>query len=316
MILVSGSLAFDTVMRYSGRFADQMLTGHLQTLSVAFEVGDLRRDFGGCAGNICYSLALLGESACPWGAVGRDFAPYRAWLEASGIPTGALHPVEALTAQAYIMTDREDNQITAFHPGAMLASGEAPFPDVLGTQVRIGVVAPDSRAGMRTHARAFRERSIPYLFDPGQALGILSLEDVSEMATGAAVMAVNDYEAGLVEKRFGLTIPKLLEQVGVVVQTRGREGSWIWTHAGRIEIPPAPPTDEVDPTGCGDAYRAGLLWGWARGLDWAVSGRVASLLGAFKISSAGTQNHRFETQEFWSRYQSAFALDPPAPIET
>ncbi|MHB1543113.1 MAG: carbohydrate kinase family protein [Gammaproteobacteria bacterium] len=317
MILVSGSLAFDTVMRYSGRFSDQILAGHLQTLSVAFEVGELRRDFGGCAGNICYSLALLGEPACPWGAVGRDFAPYRIWLEERGTPTVALHPVEALTAQAYIMTDQDDNQITAFHPGAMLASGQAPFPKTLEKQIQIGVVAPDSREGMRAHAREFRDRSIPYLFDPGQALGILSEEDVCEMASGAGAIAVNDYEAGLLEKRFGITIRKLLERVGVVIQTRGREGSWIWTQtAGRVEIPPVAPVAEVDPTGCGDAYRAGFLWGWVRGLDWAVTGRVASLLGAFKIEQAGTQNHRFQAVEFWSRYRSVFALDPPEPSRT
>ncbi|EQD71822.1 sugar kinase [mine drainage metagenome] len=312
MILVSGSLAFDTVMRYGGRFADQILPGHLETLSVAFEVGELRRDFGGCAGNICYSLGLLGESACPWGAVGRDFGPYRSWLEERGISTVALHPVETLTAQAYIMTDRDDNQITAFHPGAMLASGQAPFPAVLEKQVRIGVVAPDSREGMRAHARDFRARSVPYLFDPGQALGILSAEDVYEITTGAGVVAVNDYEAGLLGKRFGFTIQNLLEQVGVVVQTRGREGSWIWTRTtDRVEIPPVVPAAEIDPTGCGDAYRAGLLWGWVRGLDWAVTGRVASLLGAFKIECAGTQNHGFQPAEFWSRYRSAFALTPP-----
>ena len=316
MILVSGSLAFDTVMRYDGRFSEQILKGHLQSLSVAFEVGELRRDFGGCAGNICYSLALLGEPSCPWGAVGSDFAPYRIWLEKQGISTGALHPVEALTAQAYIMTDRDDNQITAFHPGAMLASGQAPFPEHLAEPVRVGIVAPDGRVGMRAHAQGFRERSIPYLFDPGQALGILSQDDIAEIASGAGVIAVNDYEAGLLGERFGFTIPRLLEWASAVVQTRGREGSWIWRRSGaRIEIPPVPPRVEIDPTGCGDAYRAGLVWGWVRGLDWNVAGRVASLLGAFKIESPGTQNHRFQAAEFWARYRSAFALEPPPPHE-
>jgi adenosine kinase len=313
MILVSGSLAFDTVMRFDGRFADHLLADRLAALSVAFEVGELRRDFGGCAGNICYSLALLGERACPWGAVGRDFEPYRAWFERQAIPPDGLHLVEALTAQAYIMTDRDDNQITAFHPGAMAHSGEAPFPAGLEGRVRLGVVAPDSRDGMRAHARALHERQIPYLFDPGQALGILDAGDFEEMLEGAAAIALNAYEAALVRERFGDDAARLAARVAAVIVTHGRDGSEIRVGTRQIVIPPVPPAAEVDPTGCGDAYRAGLAWGWVHGYDWAVSGRIASLLGSFKIAHPGTQNHRFTRPEFWERYAEVFGSLPPAP---
>jgi adenosine kinase len=310
MILVSGSLAFDTVMRFDGRFADHLLADRLATLSVAFEVGELRRDFGGCAGNICYSLALLGERACPWGTVGRDFEPYHAWFEKQGIPTDGLHPVEALTAQAYIMTDGDNNQITAFHPGAMVRSSEAPFPSGLESRVRLGIVAPDSRDGMRAHARAFRERGIPYLFDPGQALGVLEAEDFEDLLRGSGVLAMNAYESALVRERFGYDTARLARRVPAVVVTHGREGSQITAGDRTLDIPPVPPEAEVDPTGCGDAYRAGLAWGWIRGCDWAVSGRVASLLGSFKIAHPGTQNHRFTPSEFWARYTEVFGEAP------
>jgi adenosine kinase len=314
MILVSGSLAFDTVMRFEGRFADHLLADRLATLSVAFEVGMLRRDFGGCAGNICYSLALLGERAAPWGTVGGDFDSYRAWFGQQGIPEDGLHRVEGLTAQAYIMTDSDNNQITAFHPGAMTRSAEAPFPNGLEGRVRLGIVAPDSRDGMRAHAQAFQKRRIPYLLDPGQALGILETGDFEALLKGAGVLALNAYEAALVRERFGYDTARLANQVQALVVTHGREGSHITVGDRILNIPAVPPEAELDPTGCGDAYRAGLVWGWTRGCDWAVSGRIASLLGSFKIAHPGTQNHRFTPPAFWARYAEVFGEPPPGSL--
>jgi len=304
--LICGSMAFDTIMVFQDKFKNHILADKVHMLSVAFLVPELRREFGGCAGNIAYNLKLLGEEPLMMATVGQDFGPYQQWLEQCAIRTDYVKVLDdQYTAQAYITTDEDDNQITAFHPGAMNEAHRNAIADV-DERIQVGIVSPDGKVGMQQHAEQFVEAGIEFIFDPGQGLPMFDGAELSAFIDQASWVTVNDYEAQLMQERTGLTLEAIAEQVKALIVTQGGEGSTIYTDGGVMTIPAAPVGELQDPTGCGDAYRAGLLYGLMNDLDWATTGRIASLLGAIKIEQKGTQNHRFSLSEFKARYQQSF----------
>ena len=306
--LICGSMAWDTIMVFKDRFSNHILPDKIHRLNVSFLVPGLRREFGGCAGNIAYNLKLLGDTGYPMATVGRDFGPYHEWMSKNGVPADHIKVFESEhTAQAFITTDLDDNQITAFHPGAMQQSHANKVSDA--KNVGIGIVAPDGRDGMIQHAEQFAAANIPFIFDPGQGLPMFGGEDIKRFVEQATWVAVNDYEWELVQQKTGWTAKDVTQRVKALVVTRGAQGSVIYTPEGEVQIPCAKAKAVVDPTGCGDAYRAGLLHGLLHGLDWKSTGRIASLLGAIKIESLGTQNHRFTKAELEARLKESFGPD-------
>ncbi|HVN43001.1 MAG TPA: carbohydrate kinase family protein [Steroidobacteraceae bacterium] len=306
--LICGSLAYDTVMVFPGRFREHILPDRIHMLNVSFLAPTLRRNFGGCAGNIAYNLELLGGEGAPMATVGHDFGPYRAWLQSAGVDLRHVREVEGeFTAQAFITTDLDDNQIIAFHPGAMNQAHLNAVPGDGG--ISLGIVAPDGRDGMIAHARQFAAAGIPWLFDPGQGLPMFNGAELLEFIDQATWVAVNDYEGELLVERTGLAHAELARRVKALIITRGAQGSVIYAQGCEHIIPAATPSSIVDPTGCGDAYRAGLIYGLMNGLDWDTTGRVASLMGALKIAHAGTQNHRFTRGEFRDHFRAAFGRE-------
>lgn len=304
--LICGSFAYDTIMVFQDHFKNHILPDKVHILNVAFHVPELRREFGGCAANIAFNLKLLGGAPLPMGAVGKDFAPYAEWMDQHGIARTYVKQIDsAYTAQAFITTDQDDNQITAFHPGAMDFAHEVSVSEAKG--VTLGIVSPDGRQGMIDHATQFVEAGIPFIFDPGQSMPLYSGDDFKKFIEQATWVCVNDYESQLLTDRTGWSPHEIAEQVEALIVTRGAEGSHIYVSGKRLEIPPAKTTALVDPTGCGDAYRGGLLYGMLKGLDWEVSGRIAALMGAIKIETHGTQNHKFTKKEFEQRYKDSFA---------
>jgi adenosine kinase len=303
--LICGSMAYDTVMMFEGRFRDHILPDKLHVLNVAFLTPAMRRNFGGCAGNIAYNLKLLGGEGLIMATVGHDFGPYAQWLERCSLPRTHVRTVESeFTAQAYITTDLDNNQITAFHPGAMNHSHLNRVSDSKG--VKLGIVAPDGREGMLAHAEQFAAAGLPFMFDPGQGLPMFGGEDLRAFIERAAWVAVNDYEASLLSERTGWSLEQIALKVRALIVTRGAEGSWIFSDGKRLEIPVAKAANLADPTGCGDSYRAGLLYGLERGLDWATTGRIAALLASIKIEQHGTQQHRIGLEEFQRRFRAEF----------
>ncbi len=303
--LICGSLAYDIIMVFNDRFKNHILPDKVHLLNVSFLVPSMRREFGGCAGNVAYNLKLLGGEGYSLGTVGDDFESYARWMDAQGISRRYLKVIEGtFTAQAYITSDLDDNQITAFHPGAMAFSAQATVPGDAG--ITIGTVSPDSREGMLAHATQFIAANIPFIFDPGQAMPLFSKGDLESLLGQADWVAVNDYECALIQERTGLSTGQLAERVRALIVTRGAEGSVIYADGKRIDIPPAQANAVVDPTGCGDAYRAGLLYGLMQGLDWETTGRIASLVGAIKIEKPGTHNHTFTPEEFQTRFEENF----------
>ena len=310
--LICGSLAYDTIMVFGDRFANHILPDKIHMLSVSFLVPQLRREYGGCAGNIAYNLALLGDAGYPMATVGRDFGPYHEWMRKCGVPVDHVRTVESeLTAQAFITTDVDDNQITAFHPGAMQHSHLNQVADA--GEVAIGIVAPDGREGMIRHAEQFAAAGIPFIFDPGQGLPMFGGEDLERFVAQATWVTLNDYEWQLVQQKTGWTAGELVRRVAALIVTHGAGGSTIHTREGAIDIPSAPVRAVVDPTGCGDAYRAGLIHGLLHGLDWHATGHIASLMGAIKIESRGTQNHHFTRAGFDARLSRAMAAAVSRP---
>jgi adenosine kinase len=307
--LICGSVAFDSVMVFQGRFRDHILPDRIHLLNVSFLVPSLKRNYGGCAGNIAYNLALLGGRGAPMATVGHDFAPYGEWLRERSVDLTHVHTVEhEFTAQAFITTDLDDNQITAFHPGAMSHSHLNRVPD--GAGITLGIVAPDGRDGMVQHAAQFAEAGIPLLFDPGQGLPMFGGQELLDFIGKSTWIAVNDYEGQMLAERTGLSLRDIARRVRALIVTRGAEGSVIHADGREIVIPAVRPEAIVDPTGCGDAYRAGLIHGLQNGLDWETTGRVASLMGSIKIAHSGTQHHRFTRDEFDSRFRAAFGRSP------
>jgi len=305
--LICGSMAFDTIMVFDDRFKNHLLPDKLHMLNVSFLTLQMRREFGGCAGNIAYNLKLLGDPGYVMATVGHDFGTYADWMDRHGVPRDYLRSIDTEhTGQAFITTDLDNNQITAFHPGAMGHSHLNSVSDATG--VALGIVSPDGRDGMIAHAAQFAAAGIPFIFDPGQGLPMFGGDDLRAFIEQATWVTVNDYEWSLMAERTGWSEADIASRVAALVVTRGAEGSTIYADGQRIDIPPVVATQVVDPTGCGDAYRAGLIHGLLHGKPWETTGRIASLIGAIKIESRGTQNHSFTLQQFKDRYQASFGV--------
>jgi adenosine kinase len=304
-ILLLGSIAYDNIMVFEGRFREHILPDQIHVLNVAFLVPALRREFGGCAANIAYSLRLLGGEPLIMATVGEDADSYYRRLDALGIERTHVREVSGTyTAQAFITTDLDDNQITAFHPGAM---GHSHLNSVAAAgEVGLAIVSPDGREGMLQHARELKEQNIPFVFDPGQGLPMFSGAELLDFVEQASYVAVNSYEGKLLEERTGVSIADLAQRVEALIVTHGAKGSEIYAGNKRLEIPCVKAKDVVDPTGCGDAYRAGLLYGIAEGMDWRSTGQLASLMGALKVGARGGQNHRVTRVEIDRLYRQHF----------
>ena len=307
--LICGSMAYDTIMVFRDHFKNHILPDQIHILNVSFLVPDMRREFGGCAGNIAYSLKMLGGDPLIMATVGEDYQPYAYRMEKLRLSQTHVRQVPStFTAQAFITTDLDDNQITAFHPGAMNYSHQNHISEA--RDVGLGIVAPDGREGMLQHAREFHEAGIPFIFDPGQGLPMFSGEELMHFIRHADYVAANDYEAKLLQERTGKSIEEISRLVKALVVTKGAQGSLVVVNGKSEIIPTVKASQVVDPTGCGDAYRAGLLYGIANGFDWATTGRLASLLGSIKIAQRGAQNHQFSREEISQRFREAFARAP------
>ena len=307
--LICGSMAFDTIMVFEDRFKNHILPDQVHILNVSFLVPSMRREFGGCAGNIAYNLKLLGGDGRPMATVGQDFAPYAQWMDKAGVSRQSLRElVDDYTAQAYITTDQDDNQITAFHPGAMNQSHLNRVDDEQG--ISIGIVSPDGRQGMIEHAEQFAEAGIPFIFDPGQGMPMFDGDDLNHFLELARWLTLNDYEFQLFSERTGKSALQIASELDALIITRGAEGSVIHTDNREIHIPVANIDAIKDPTGCGDAYRSGLLYGLMNGLDWDTTGRLAAVMGACKIEVNGTQNHAPSRDEIDQRFQENFNYSP------
>ena len=314
--MICGSVAYDTILVFPDRFKAHILPDKLHILNVAFLVPEMRREFGGCAANIAYSLKLLGDEGLAMATAGHDFEPYRARMLSKGIRDDYIKVIDgAFTAQAYITTDLDDNQITAFHPGAMQFAHANQVSDAAGKSVAgrggepdiaLGIVAPDGRQAMIEHAAQFKAVNIPFIFDPGQGLPMFGAEELGVFIDQATWVAVNDYEWQVLQQKTGMAAADIVAKVDALIVTRGSEGSVIYTQERTLAIPPVKPRAVVDPTGCGDAYRAGLIHGLLRGLDWETTGRMGSLMGSMKVESRGPQNHEFTRAEFHRRYRDTF----------
>ncbi len=302
--LICGSLAFDTIMVFQDQFKNHILPDKIHTLSVAFYVPEMRREFGGTAGNIAYNLQLLEGNPLIMATVGDDFAAYTHWLNSNKLNTAHIKTIQnTFTAQAFITTDTDDNQITAFHPGAMTESHQNSVNDA--KNVTLAIIAPDGRDGMFQHARECFEASIPFLFDPGQGLPMFNGEELLQFIEMADYLAVNDYESQIIQDKTGLSLDQLALKVKALIVTLGGAGSHIYAEGQRFDIPCVKAMSIVDPTGCGDAYRAGLMYGIAKGWDWPTCGRLASTMGAIKIESRGGQNHKPTRAEIEAIYTQA-----------
>ena len=309
--LICGSMAYDTIMVFHDHFKNHILPDQIHILNVAFLVPDMRREFGGCAGNIAYTMKLLGADPVIMATVGDDFSAYRDRLNQFGLDQSHIRSVpKTFTAQAFITTDLADNQITAFHPGAMNFSHENDASRV--RDIALGIVSPDGRDGMLNHCRQFRAAGIPFVFDPGQGMPLFSGEELKEMVELADFVTLNDYEAELLQARTGLALDALATRVKCLVVTRGEAGSRFYVDGTVLDIPVVAADAVVDPTGCGDAFRAGLLYGIAHGWDWKSTGQLASLMGAIKIEHRGGQNHAPTHADIAARYQAAFGQPLPA----
>ncbi|MCU7836918.1 MAG: carbohydrate kinase family protein [gamma proteobacterium symbiont of Taylorina sp.] len=305
--LICGSVAFDTIMVFHDHFKNHILPDKIHMLNVSFLAPDMRREFGGCAGNIAYTLNLLGGDVVPMATVGCDFSPYAEWMDKCGVSRKYLKVIdETYTGQAFITTDQDDNQITAFHPGAMGESHLNKVSDAAG--ITIGIVSPDGRDGMIEHARQFKEANIPFIFDPGQGMPLFGKDDLITFLEQATWLTVNDYEMQLLLDKTGLTPAEVSSYVDALIVTLGSEGAEIITQDKTFMIPVVEAKSIEDPTGCGDVFRSGLLYGLMNDLDWEITGRIASLLGSIKIEHNGTQNHSFTLEEFKARFQAEFGM--------
>jgi adenosine kinase len=302
--LICGSFAFDSIMVFQGRFKDHILPDQVHILNVSFLVPSLRREFGGCAGNIAYNLALLDGSPLPMATVGDDCQPYLDHLDRFGIDRRFVRRVPGtLTAQAFITTDQDDNQITAFHPGAMSHSH---LNHIDPGDLDLAILGPDGREGMLQHAREMSEMGLPFIFDPGQGMPMFEAAELQWFVERARYLALNDYEARLMVAKTGWDLDSLARRLKALVVTLGAQGSRIHAEGGIFEVPAAPARVVRDPTGCGDAYRAGLLYGITHRLDWPTTGRLAAVMGALKIEQSGAQRHTPSRAQIEERFVEAF----------
>jgi len=308
-ILITGSIAYDTIMVFPDRFRNHLLADQLHILNVCFLTPEMRREFGGTAGNIGYNLKLLGEDPLVIATVGEDIQPYLERFDKLGIATRQLRRIRGqFTAQAFITTDLDDNQITAFHPGAMNHSHENRITRELGAG--LAIISPDGKQGMLQHARECAAAGVPFVFDPGQGLPMFSGAELDEFVRLADYIAVNDYEGKMLEEKTGRKLEALAREVKALVCTLGAKGSLILAGGQRHEVPCVAADAVVDPTGCGDAYRAGLLYGIARGWDWPSTGKLAAVMGALKIAQRGAQNHSASRDQIEARFRKSFGYSP------
>ncbi len=303
--LICGSLAFDKIMQYNGRFGETLLADQLHKVNVSFLVPTLRTEYGGCSANIAYNLKMLGGDPLIMAVIGQDGGEYLERFEQLGISTRAIRKIpHAYTAQCFVTADLDNNQINAFHPGAMEFAHENNVAD--HADLRVAIIAPDGREGMLKHARDCAAQNVPFMFDPGQQLPMFSGAELIQFINEATYVAANDYEFEMLMDRTGLTLPDIAGRLEALIVTRGEKGSEIYAQGERHEIPCVPAAAVVDPTGCGDAFRAGLLYGIVNGMDWPTAGRLASLMGSIKIAHQGGQNHVLTAAEIADKFEAAF----------
>jgi adenosine kinase len=305
-ILISGSLAYDRIMDFPGKFADHILPDKIHILNVCFMVNGLTEKFGGTAGNIAYNLALLGEKPFILATAGKDFSRYREWLERHHLPQGGIRLIpEEFTAGAYITTDQADNQITGFNPGAMKYRSLYTF-DTVDPKKAMAIVAPGNLDDMLIYCQSYREKNIPYIFDPGQSIPMWSGERLLEMLTGANITISNDYELEMILKKTGLGKTELLSRTSVLITTLGEKGSIIQNQEEERHIAVAPVSQVADPTGAGDGYRAGLIKGLVMGKGLVEAAQIGAVCASYAVECYGTQEHVFTELEFWARYEATF----------
>lgn len=306
-VLITGSLAYDTIMVFPDSFKNHIIPEKVHILNVCFLVPEMRKEFGGCAGNIAYNLNMLGETPLPMATVGEDFKPYKKWLKQCGLNRKHIVAIpDTFTAQAFLTTDMDDNQIIAFHPGAMNEAHQNKITDAL--DISLAIIAPDGKQAMLEHAEQLHQLGTPFFFDPGQGLPMFDEAELKRFIEIADYVVVNDYESEMLAQNSRMSIEEIATKVKALIITRGAKGAEIYADGTRLDIPVAPISQAVDPTGCGDAFRAGLLYGVKHQLDWQTAGRMASLLGAIKIEKHGTQNHQFTMAEFSQRYADSFGV--------
>jgi len=316
-IVITGSFAFDYIMVFPGRFKEHILPDQIENLSVSFLVDDMRRVRGGCAPNIAYTLALLGERPLLMATAGCDAGEYRDWLAVCGVDTSPLRIYDdCFTASFFVSTDLDQNQIASFYTGAMARARELSFHDLDAKDVEIAIISPNDPEAMRKYARECRELGIPYIYDPSQQVARVGGEELIEELIGARILIVNEYEYNVLQKKTGLSEAQLMERVPTIIVTKSEEGSTIMTTEGEtcgvrvFDIPPAKVTRVIDPTGVGDAYRAGLIKGLVRGYPWPVTGRVASVAAAYVLECPGPQPEPYTREQFVARYRQNFGDTP------
>lgn len=310
-IVCTGSVAYDYIMSFPGRFSDHILPDQIEILSVSFLVDSMRRERGGNAANIAYNLVLLGERPRVMATVGQDFDSYREWLEARGIDTSLIKEIEDdFTASFFVSTDQDNRQIASFYTGAMAHAGQVSFYDLNPNTVDIAIISPNDPRAMVQYVRECQELGIPYIYDPSQQTIRLEPEALVEGIAGCLMFIANDYEYGLIQRKTGLTSEDIHSMVDTVIVTRSEKGSYIMADGRQIDIPAVPARRNVDPTGVGDAYRAGVIAGYLRGYPWEATGRIAALAATYVLEASGTQNHRYTLEEFAERYRQHFGDGP------
>ena len=295
-VVVCGSLAYDNLMEFDGKFGDYILPDQIHILSVAFNVPRLRKEFGGCAGNIAYNLKLLGIEPIITATVGQDFDSYGSWLEKNDISKDAIQIIDNMyTAQCFITTDSNNNQLTSFHPGAMDEGHKNPIS--LTDNIEMAIIAPDGKQSTIEHAEQLHEQSVPIMYDPGQGLPMFNKDEIEKIIGLSDWIILNEYEANLISEITGKPLKDIVKNLKAAVVTKGNKGSEIFVGDERIIIEPIKATKDLDPTGCGDAYRAGLIYGICHQMSWQQSGKIGSMMGSIKVASNGTQNHTFNVKE-------------------
>jgi len=310
-VLITGSIAYDYIMTFSGYFKEHILPDQLEHISLSFLVDSMCRQRGGCATNIAYNLALLGERPTVMGTVGQDFGEYRDFLERCGVDTSLIVEIkDDFTASFFVSTDKAGNQIASFYTGAMRKARELSFKTLNPGEIRLAIISPNDPEAMKKYARECQELGIPYIYDPSQQIVRLKGKELIEGARGAHILILNDYEYGLFKSRTGLTGAQVEELVPTLIITCGENGSYIIEGGRRIDIPAVKPKRFVDPTGVGDAYRAGIIKGIIHNLPWEVAGRIASLAATYSLEETGPQSHHYTLEEFVRRYEDNFGPEP------
>ena len=310
-IIVTGSVAYDYLMSFPGHFHEHIIPDQIANISLSILVDSMRIQRGGCAPNIAYNLALLGERPIVMATVGKDFADYRRWLEKAGVDTSAMVEIEdEFTSSCFINTDQDNNQIVSFYMGAMGYADQLSFHDLDQGSIEMAIISPNAPAAMTKYARECQELGIPYIYDPSQQIVWLSGEELLTGIRGARVLIGNEYEFGMIKNKTGLSDEELLALPETTIITKGAEGSVIYTDEGVLTVPVVPPEPLAEPTGVGDAYRAGLIKGLIHGLPWDLSGRIGSLAATYVLEKHGTQEHRYTLQDFVARYRRVFGAEP------